>query len=177
MKPVFYDTDCLSCFIVINDTSVLEKLFDCIYVPFEVYDEFDRPHIQDYKNRIDRLIDKGFVKIVTFDTREDDYLLYMKLSSEYFSDKPIGKGEAAAIVHAKKHNGIVASNNTHDVMPYVVKYDLERITTGDILVMALKEGIITENEGNLMWSGMLNRNRWLNADSFTAYLNKKIDKE
>ena len=62
-------------------------------------------------------------------------------------------------------------------MPYVVKYDLERITTGDILVMALKEGIITENEGNLMWSGMLNRNRWLNADSFTAYLNKKIDKE
>ena len=61
MKPVFYDTDCLSCFIVINDTSVLEKLFDCIYVPFEVYDEFDRPHIQDYKNRIDRLIDKGFV--------------------------------------------------------------------------------------------------------------------
>lgn len=177
MKPVFYDTDCLSCFIVINDTSVLEKLFDCIYVPFEVYDEFDRPHIQDYKNRIDRLIDKGFVKIVTFDTHEDDYLLYMKLSSEYFSDKPIGKGEAAAIVHAKKHNGIVASNNTRDVMPYVVKYDLERITTGDILVIALKEGIITENEGNLMWSGMLNRNRWLNADSFTAYLNKKIDKE
>ena len=173
MKPVFYDTDCLSCFIAIDDTYVLEELFDCIYVPFEVYDEFDRPHIQDYKNRVEKLINKEFVRIVNFDIQEEEYLLFMNLSSDYFSDKPIGKGEAAAIVHAKKHDGIVASNNTRDVMPYVEKYGLERITTGDILVMALEKGIITEDEGNIMWSSMLNRNRWLNADSFTDYLNKK----
>lgn len=37
-------------------------------------------------------------------------------------------------------------------MPYVEKYNLERITTGDILIMALKEGLITEKEGNLIWS-------------------------
>ncbi len=72
----------------------------------------------------------------------------------------------------KKHNGIVASNNTKDVMHYVEKYNLERITVGDILVMALEKGIITEKEGNVIWSKMLKWNRWLNADSFTSYLRK-----
>lgn len=172
MKPTFYDTDCLSCFIVIDDTSILEEQFECIYLPYEVYEEFDRPHIQKLKNRVDNLIDKGFVKIVKFDTDTEDYLLFMKLSSSYFSDKTIGKGEAAVIVHAKKHNGIVASNNTKDVMRYVEKYNLERITVGDILVMALENGLITEKEGNKIWSKMLKWNRWLNAESFTSYLNK-----
>ena len=172
MKPTFYDTDCLSCFIVIDDTSILEEQFECIYLPYEVYEEFDRPHIQKLKNRVDNLIDKGFVKIVKFDTDAEDYLLFMKLSSSYFSDKTIGKGEAAVIVHAKKHNGIVASNNTKDVMRYVEKYNLERITVGDILVMALENGLITEKEGNKIWSKMLKWNRWLNAESFTSYLNK-----
>ena len=172
MKPAFYDTDCLSCFIVIDDTSILEEQFKCIYLPYEVYEEFDRPHIQNLKNRVDNLIKKGFVKVIKFDTNSEDYLLFMELSSDYFSDKTIGKGEAAVIVHAKKHNGIVASNNTRDIMPYVEKYNLERITTGDMLVMALENGIITEKEGNIIWSKMLKRNRWLNADTFTSYLNK-----
>ena len=172
MKPAFYDTDCLSCFIVIDDTSILEEQFKCIYLPYEVYEEFDRPHIQNLKNRVDNLIKKGFVKVIKFDTNSEDYLLFMELSSDYFSDKTIGKGEAAVIVHAKKHNGIVASNNTRDIMPYLEKYNLERITTGDILVMALENGIITEKEGNIIWSKMLKRNRWLNADTFTSYLNK-----
>ena len=172
MKPAFYDTDCLSCFIVIDDTSILEEQFKCIYIPYEVYEEFDRPHIQNLKNRVDNLIDKGFVKIVKFDTDTEDYLLFMKLSSNYFSDNTIRKREVAVIAHAKKHNGIVASNNTKDVMPYVEKYNLERITTGDILVMALDNGIITEKEGNMIWSKMLKRGRWLVEKDFTTYLQK-----
>ena len=172
MKPAFYDTDCLSCFIVIADTSILEDQFERIYLPYEVYEEFDRPHIQDLKNRVDNLIDKGFVKVIKFDTNTEDYLLFMELSSDYFSDKTIGRGEAAVIVHAKKHNGIVASNNTRDVMHYIEKYNLERITTGDILVMALENGIITEKEGNIIWSKMLKRGRWLVEKDFTSYLQK-----
>ena len=97
----------------------------------------------------------------------------MKLSSDYFSDKTIGKGEAAVIVHAKKNNRIVASNNTKDVMRYVEKYNLERISTGDILVMAFENGIITEKEGNMIWSKMLKRGRWLVEKDFTSYLEKK----
>ena len=172
MKPAFYDTDCLSCFIVIDDTSILEEQFECIYLPYEVYEEFDRPHIQELKNRVDNLIEKGFVKVIKFDTNTEDYILFMKLSSDYFSDKPIGKGEAAVIVHAKKHDGIVASNNTKDVLRYVKKYNLERITTGDILIMALENGIISEKEGNAIWSRMMKWNRWLGEKDFTSYLQK-----
>ena len=39
MKPTFYDNDCLRCFLVIDDTSILEELFDKIYLPLEVYNE------------------------------------------------------------------------------------------------------------------------------------------
>jgi len=54
MKPTFYDTDCLSCFIVIDDTSILEEQFECIYLPYEVYEELT-DHI--YKNlRIEWII-------------------------------------------------------------------------------------------------------------------------
>ncbi|KZX12939.1 hypothetical protein [Methanobrevibacter oralis] len=67
---------------------------------------------------------------------------------------------------------IIASNNTKDVMPYVEKYKLERISTGDILMMALEKGIITEDYGNKMWSKMLKHNRWLNANNFTSYLKR-----
>lgn len=84
MKPAFYDTDCLSCFIVINDTSILEELFDCIYLPYEVYDEFNRPNTQNLKNRVDKLIEKAFVKILDFDTDSEEYFHFMELSSEYF---------------------------------------------------------------------------------------------
>ena len=35
-KNIFYDTDCLSCFISINDVSILKKLFDKVIIPNEV---------------------------------------------------------------------------------------------------------------------------------------------
>ena len=59
----------------------------------------------------------GFVRVIKFYTDTEVYLLFMKLSSNSFSDKPIRKGEVAVIAHAKKYNRIVASNNTKDVMP------------------------------------------------------------
>lgn len=54
-KDIFYDTDCLSCFISINDVSILEKLFDKVIIPYEVYDEFSKVTI--LKGRVDNLID------------------------------------------------------------------------------------------------------------------------
>ena len=84
----------------------------------------------------------------------------------------IGKGEAATITLARKYNGIVASNNTKDVKFLVKKYNLRHITTGDILVKAYKKGMISKDDGNLIWAKMLKRGRWLSANSFSDYLNK-----
>ena len=82
----------------------------------------------------------------------------------------IGKGEAAGIAMVKARGGILASNNLRDIDSYVKKYGLRHITTGDILKEAMKTGIITEAEGNEIWSGMLRKKRKLPASSFTEYL-------
>ncbi len=52
-KEIFYDTDCLSCFVSIDDVTILKKLFEKVIVPYEVYDEFSRVAI--LKKRVDDL--------------------------------------------------------------------------------------------------------------------------
>lgn len=63
---------------------------------------------------------------------------YSNLTRNHDSNKVIGKGEAASISLAKKHNGILGSNNLRDVQPYVEEFSLEHMTTGDILIEAFK---------------------------------------
>ena len=53
------------------------------------------------------------------------------------------------------YNGILASNNYKDIAPYLEKYKLRRIDTGQILVEALEKKLITEEEGNTIWNKML----------------------
>ena len=38
-KPVFYDTDCLECFLFVDAGHILEKLFSNIIIPEQVYNE------------------------------------------------------------------------------------------------------------------------------------------
>ena len=91
--------------------------------------------------------------------------------------KIIGKGEAAAIALTKVKGGIIASNNMRDIVPYVDKYNLTHITTGDILKEALDKNYITEEEGNDIWDNMLRKNRKLPSKTFTAFLdNHKVIK-
>ena len=70
----------------------------------------------------------------------------------------------------KNNDGILASNNLRDVKKYVEKYGLKHITTGDILVEALDQGIITEIDGNAIWANMIAKNRILPTASFSDYL-------
>ena len=54
-------------------------------------------------------------------------------------------------------------------------YGLRHITTGDILVEAFQNAIITEEQGNLIWKNMLARRRRIGAESFTNYLLRKYN--
>ena len=87
----------------------------------------------------------------------------------------MGRGEAAAIALAVKNDGILASNNTQDIIKAVEKYNLIRIKTGDILVKAYNYEIISESEGNELWKKMLNQKRYLTEESFTDYLKNNPD--
>lgn len=64
-KEIFYDTDCLSCFISINDVTILKKLFEKVIIPQEAYDEFSR--IPRLKSRVDDLINDNFIEVISFE--------------------------------------------------------------------------------------------------------------
>lgn len=173
-EKIFFDTDCLSAFLWVNNESILVKLYgDRIILPYTVYNELSHPRVRHLKHRVDLLKESGNISIQTIDSDTDEYQLYLKLTHN--PDKGqmvIGRGEAAAIALAKVNNGIIASNNLKDVRGYVEEYGLEHLTTGDILVKALDKGIITETEGNQIWSEMLSRRRFLPTATFTDFLKK-----
>ena len=69
--------------------------------------------------------------------------------------------------------GILASNNYRDIAPYIERYGLKHIDTGGILVEALEKGLITEEDGNIIWANMIARNRLLPAPTFSEYLSNR----
>lgn len=143
-----------------------------IVIPKEVYNEIDRPMIPHLKTRIDQLIANGSAIIMSMDISSEEYALYRELTTDSGRNKVIGRGEAASISLAKKHNGVLGSNNLIDVSYYIKKYSLKNITTGDILVEAFQKGLITEQEGNTIWTNMLNKKRKIGANSFTEFLQR-----
>lgn len=173
MKPVFYDADVLSCFLAIHDVSILKDLFDKIVVPYDVFNELKRASF--LVNDLLDLINEGFIEVCDYTANRKMENFISSLSHGYLLDKCIGRGEASAIALTVEYNGILASNNTKDLIEAIKKFNIKRIKTGDILVKALDVGIITEDEGNDLWDKMLAKNRYLTADSFSDYLNDNQD--
>jgi predicted nucleic acid-binding protein len=171
-EPLFFDTDCLSAFLWVNDQSLLSQLYQGrIVIPQAVYTELSNPKITHLKARVDALLSDHSAKVESIEMNTPEYELYRKLTS-----KPdpghviIGNGEAAAIAMAKEKGGILASNNLRDVAAYVKEFDIQHITTGAILKEALKKGLITEDIGNQLWQDMLRKRRKLGYPSFSDYL-------
>lgn len=99
-----------------------------IVIPKEVYNEIDRPNIPHLKARIDKLIDSGSAIVMSMDISSEEYSLYRKMTTYSGKNKVIGSGEAASISLAKKHNGVLGSNNLRDVSYYIKKYSLNYVT-------------------------------------------------
>lgn len=169
MKPIFYDTDVLSCFLVIHDVSILKELFDKIIIPYDVFVELKRASF--IFGDVLELIDENFLEINDYTADKEMENFISALANGYLLDRCIGMGEASAIALAIKYDGILASNNTKDIVEAIKKYKIRRIKTGDILVKAFNEGLISEEGANEIWSRMLEKNRYLTEDTFTEYLN------
>lgn len=103
----------------------------------------------------------------------EEYKLYTSLVRGKKGQKMIGRGEAGGIALAKTYNGILASNNYKDIAPYIEKYNLRHIDTGQILVEALRKRLITESAGDDIWKKMLAKKRKLPANTFSEYLSNR----
>lgn len=168
---LFFDTDCLSAFLWINDTNILHELYGGkIVLPEPVYQELSNPCIPHIKQRADIMISSKDVSVKTIDTGTEEYKLYAELVHGEKEQKNIGRGEAGGIALAKTYNGVLASNNYKDIAPYIEKYNLKHIDTGQILAEALNRGLITEADGNSIWSKMLAKKRKLPGNTFSEYL-------
>ena len=169
-EKYFFDTDCLSAFLWIRGESILGKLYPGeIVLPAQVYDELKRvPHLLD---RVNAMKDASLLEIGQITTGTAEYEAYMKMTvSPAHGLRLIGKGEAAAIAMTSCRGGVLASNNLNDVAAYVRQLGLEHITTGDILQRALKENIISEDEGNVIWAEMIQKRRMLPTKTFSEFL-------
>ena len=170
-NDLFFDTDCLSAFLWINDTNILHELYGGkIVLPEPVYQELSNPGIPHIKKRVDIMINSKDISVKTIDTDTEEYQLFTTLIRGEKGKKSIGRGEAGGIALAKTYNGILASNNYKDIAPYIKRYNLKHIDTGEILTEALKKGMITEEEGNDIWGRMLAKKRILPANTFSEYL-------
>jgi predicted nucleic acid-binding protein len=174
-EPLFFDTDCISAFLWVDNESILSKLFPGrIIIPKEVYDELSHPgvnRVKGLKAQIDLMLQAGDAAIETIMVGTDTYNLYRKLTvSPDPGHKIIGCGEAASISLAKEKHGILASNNLRDISAYVTEYGLFHLTTGDIMKMALDAGYIDEAQGNIIWANMIARRRKLGYATFSDYL-------
>ena len=169
---LFFDSDCISAFLWVKEQNLLVMLYPGrIVIPKPVYDELAYPTTPQLKQRIDSLISNRQAVLETISVDSDTYNLYQKLTTAPDEGHVIiGPGEAASIAMAKTLGGIVASNNLKDISSYINEFDLKYITTGDILIEAMKKGYITESEGNTIWASMLSKRRKLGASSFSEYI-------
>lgn len=170
---LFFDTDCISAFLWINNTNILHELYGGkIVLPDPVYQELSNPSIPHIKQRADIMISSKDIAVQTIEVGTEEYALYTRLVNGEKGRKSIGRGEAGGIALAKTYNGILASNNYKDIAPYVAEYHLRHIDTGMILKEALEKDLIDEAEGNNIWQQMLQKRRKLPTNTFSEYLEK-----
>lgn len=71
---LFFDTDCLSAFLWINDTNILEVLYGGdIVIPSPVYQELSNPCIPHIKNRADVLLAKKVASVMQIESDKEEY--------------------------------------------------------------------------------------------------------
>jgi predicted nucleic acid-binding protein len=169
---IFFDTDCLSSFLCVNQEAILIKLYSGkIKIPRHVYDELCQPNQINFINKINSMIQDGHASIVDllFSTSEaKTYFMLTKNPPSGF--KIIGKGEAAALALAITFSGTLASNNYSDIGQYLDSYGLKNLSTTHILFEAYTKTLITEDGGNFIWRNMQNRKRLLPYTSFSEAL-------
>ena len=105
MSKYYFDSDCLSAFLVAQKLSIPTMLYKGdVYIPRIVYNEVTASRNYGYEDQLDRYINIGLIKLVDFDPFDETGKLYFQLTQnpeEGF--KSIGRGEAAAIALAKNN--------------------------------------------------------------------------
>jgi hypothetical protein len=106
IDSLFFDSDCISAFLWVNEQNLLTLLYPgMVVVPKPAYDELSYPTTPHLKQRIDYLINNKQASLATIDVDSDAYVLYQKLTtSPDNGHKLIGPGEAASSLFSIENN-------------------------------------------------------------------------
>ena len=171
-KQIFYDTDCLSSFLEINDWSILEHLFDEIFIPNAVYEEFNSlPSSSHIIKNLKSLIDTNFVKIDDISPFSNIYDVYRDIKKEYklLNGKFLGEGEAEAMALVVSREGILASNNFTDIKHFVDEYQMPLLTSAYMICISVDNGFISKGKASDMWNQMWENRVTLPKSTFEEY--------
>jgi predicted nucleic acid-binding protein len=174
-KDIYFDADCLICFLCVGKQSILIDLFTRkIIIPEFVYAEIRRFKQYPYKGIIDDMISTNCASKAQIIYRTEESKMFLEMTQ---NPKPgfiiVGKGEAEAMTLAFHRDGLLASNNFTDIRQYFEPLGLRNISSSEILEQALCKGIISEKDGNEIWACMLQFGRRLPSDTFSQYLATK----
>lgn len=156
-KQIFYDTDCLSSFLEINDWSILQHLFDEITIPNAVHEDFNSlPSSSLIIKNLEILIDANFVKIDDINPFSKVYDIYRDIKKEYELNegKLLGDGEAEAMAFVVSKKGILASNNFRDIKYFVDKYEMALLTSAYMICISVDDGFIPTEKASDIWNQM-----------------------
>ena len=171
---LFFDTDCISSFMWSDEGCLLTQLYPGrIIIPEMVHQELSRVRQPQFVKRINSLLDSGEATLMDIEVGSPSFSLYRRMTTNPEpGHSAIGKGEASALALAHEHNGIIASNNFRDIRQYVHDLKLNYLSTGDIMVEAYEQGLISLDKANDIWRIMVQEDCWIGADSFNDFLNK-----
>jgi predicted nucleic acid-binding protein len=167
-EDIIFDSDCFRSFLEIEEEGLLFSLFPKrIYLPFDVYHELSA--IPNLSKKIEGFKEDKAISIFSFFIPDPLLQLYVDLISPKDGRKKIGRGEASAIVFAKKFDAFLASNNLSDIMTYVDKFELKIKTSSIILCDAIRNELISLTMGEKIWKNMDYFNNYLPTKTLERY--------
>ena len=84
-KPVFYDTDCLECFLFVDAGYILEKLFSKIIIPEQVYNELMDDNTPDIVKTNFKKLKDGFVETKEIQFASQEYTTYKSIEKGFWT--------------------------------------------------------------------------------------------
>lgn len=109
----------------------------------------------------------AFNKIEEMDFPNHDYRI-VKAYAELIAEGR-GDGESSIMAVARYNNHIVASSNLRDIKSYCNTHQIEYLTTMDVLVIALNNGLFSEAECDEFIQKVKNRGSKLPVNTIKEY--------
>lgn len=169
-SPVVFDNDCLSSFLWTGSCGLVTRLLDKpILIPAQVISELDNLRLHRgcawVRDSLEAYISDGRFTVADIDAGTPAAAEFVRLTEG--SQRPIGSGEAAALILAHERKGTIASNNTRDVMDYCARFAIPHTTTRDIMCLCFEAGYISLAEAERIWHQMISRRRFLPRPTFS----------